>query len=181
MSWTHSVYRPTYDTEGLNFWSDPRVIWRAWNELLHRKPPTYYSDDGCCSLSSTFRGFFVDKLKRIRLSNTKTANNYDVVVTTGSGHATTRLWCVQIVLHCMSCNILDPLHADVGWDCPADRLAHSCTTVVTSNWNTCTWPLMLRNRRSVTRQRNRLLFFDIRSHRQISVNKDAKVTDCRRR
>ena len=45
--------------------SDQRAIWRVSNQLLHSRPPTYYSDDDCARLSSSFGQFFADKLKRI--------------------------------------------------------------------------------------------------------------------
>ena len=44
---------------------DQRTTWRVANRLLHSKPPTYYSDDDCAHLSSTFSQFFIDKLKNI--------------------------------------------------------------------------------------------------------------------
>jgi len=44
---------------------DHRATWRVANRLLHSKPSTYYSDDDCARLSSTFSRFFVDKLRRI--------------------------------------------------------------------------------------------------------------------
>jgi len=44
---------------------DQRATWRVANRLLHSKPPTYYSDDDCAHLSSTFSQFFIDKLKNI--------------------------------------------------------------------------------------------------------------------
>jgi len=41
------------------------AIWRVSSRLLYSTPPTYYSDEDCRRLSSTFSQFFVDKLKRI--------------------------------------------------------------------------------------------------------------------
>ena len=36
---------------------DQRATWRVANRFLHSKPPTYYSDDDCAHLSSTFIQF----------------------------------------------------------------------------------------------------------------------------